>query len=242
MGYLRSVTHILKLDLTSTMNSALIVENEPLICSIYQNILKALFNEGEIPYHQVHIASNTDTALAYVLESQGMHRTLNFCVLDYGMGSGLRLESAKSVVLGLKIKALFPNCKILMTSAISDGYVLQDVLGRLNPEGFLIKSDIDIEALKRHIVAVLEGQMVYGKKVTQFIRESSEILKDLDDRDLKIIQFMDVGLSLSEIADRIGLSLSGVEYRKRRIARNLGATSSNIPELLHYVRTELNLF
>lgn len=223
------------------MNSILILEDEPLLCGVYQNIFEALSKEGKIPPCRTNIAISAKDALFHISQSKKNKKAIDFCILDYRIASSNDVKKVTGLFIGLKIKELFPNCKVLMITSISDGYIIHSILEELNPDGFLIKSDIDLNNLKRDVVAILNGQMVYSKKVRDFMRKSSKIFKAIDSRDMKMIQLMDKGLTLPEIGSRLGLSISGIEYRKRRIAQNLGSSSSNIQDLLDYVRNELKL-
>jgi len=223
------------------MNATLIVQHEPLLGDIYQHILETLVAEGAIPQSQIYIVTDTDAALEFILQSQRKQETLDFCLLDYGITAGSNWKNATGISIGHSIKTVFPECKILMTAEISESYAMHSILDNLNPDGFLIKGDVNLEGLKHSIVAVQNGQVVYSRRVKEFIRKSAQVLKNIDKRDWKILQMMAQGMSLPEIASEIGLSLSGVEYRKRKIAQSLGAPSSKVDQLLNYVRTELKL-
>ncbi len=220
--------------------TALIVEDEPLVCGVYQNVLESLSRDNKIPLVTTEIAISFKDALFALAQFKKSKTPLDFCILDYRL-AGQENETSTGLDLGKKVKELYPECKILMITSISDNYVIYSILEELRPAGFLIKSDIDLANFKRDIVAILEGRMVYSRKVKDFIKKKALTFKSLDDRDLRMIHLLDKGLTLPEIGSKMGLSLSGIEYRKRRIAQNLGATSSNVQELLEYVRNELKL-
>ncbi|MET1260642.1 hypothetical protein ABV409_14945 [Flagellimonas sp. DF-77] len=224
------------------MNTVLIVEDEPLLCGVYQNLFVTLENEGKLPKNKILTAHTAEAGLSLIEEARTSNHSIDFCMLDYRIGGQTTDGTPKNgLMLGLEAKIHFPDCKVMMITSITDRYVMYSILTELNPDGFLIKSDIDLNNLKRDVGAILDGQMVYSKKVREFVRKSRKIFKDIDDRDLKMIHLLDKGLSLPEIGTRLGLSISGIEYRKRRIAQNLGSSSSNIQELLDYVRKELKL-
>lgn len=230
-----------KLTIDLIMNSLLIVEDEPLLSGVYQNTIESLCKEGKIPHFKTNIALNAKDALFYIAQSKKTGQPINFCILDFRLGKFQGKEDENGLTIGLKIRECYPDCKVLIITSVSDGYILNSILNELKPDGFLIKSDIDLANFKRDIIAILAGQMIYSKKVKEFVMRSSKIFKSIDERDLKMIHLMDKGLTLPEIGSRLGLSISGIEYRKRKIAQNLGATSSNINDLLAYIRKDLNL-
>jgi len=222
------------------MQRILVVEDESLLCSVYKNIFEKLFREGKIPTYKIHVAVDYEEAVFHIDQNKQSGTTLDFCLLDYRL-AGTKVEYGNGLTLGLKIKELFPACKIVMITSISDSYLLHSLLEELNPNGILIKSDLDLMGLEKDIISIIRGKIVYSKKVARFIRKKSSVSKHLDERDLKMIHLMDQGFSLPEIGRRLGLSTSGIEYRKRRIAQKLGSSSSNIKDLLQYLRNELKL-
>ncbi|MBC31440.1 MAG: hypothetical protein CMH48_11415 [Muricauda sp.] len=223
------------------MQKALIVEDEPLLCGIYQDLLRTLHKENRVPLFSTTACQNYREAIYAIEEINKNGKTLNFCILDFRLSQSRHSENENGLSIGLLIKKVFPECRILIITSLLDNYILRSVLQSLKPTGFLIKSDINLEDLKKDICSVLDEKTVYSAKVTNYLKQTRLNSFVLDNRDLKLIHLLDKGYTLPEIADKIGLSLSGIEYRKRRIASKLGATSANISDLLDYIRDELKI-
>ncbi len=223
------------------MKKALIVEDERLLCAVYQYILENLGKEGKVPPLTITTCHTYKEALRLIDHFTSSGKTLDFCLLDYQLGATEDRKEENGLSVGLEINKVFPECKILVITAEVNNYLFRSILERLKPVGFLIKSDISLKSIQRDFCAVLEGHMVYSKKVMDFIKQSSAKKTALDDRDLKLIHLMDQGYTLPEIGNKIGLSLSGIEYRKRKIANEIGANSSSIPDILNIVKNELKL-
>ena len=129
------------------MNISLIVEDEALLCDVYQKILKDLGNTGQIDFFETNVATNCHEALTFIEKCVEYKRNINFSILDYRMGGPENTKMTTGLSIGLKLKSFFPQCKILMITSLTNGYVLHSILKRLKPDGFLIKSDIDLPNL-----------------------------------------------------------------------------------------------
>ncbi|MEM1340500.1 MAG: hypothetical protein AAGF96_22280 [Bacteroidota bacterium] len=223
------------------MQRALIVEDETLLCEVYQRILETLQIEEKVPPLFTTICKDFKTALTAIDRMSRNNHMLDLCILDYRLGTTKSDETKNGLEIGLLVNQLFPHCKILVITGIVGHYVFHSVLEHLKPAGFLIKNDTHLASLKRDFSAVWEGETVYSKQVSTFIKRSGSLRIPLDGRDLELLHLMDKGFTLPEIGHKIGLSLSGIEYRKRKIATSIGANSASIQDVLKTAKQRLKL-
>ncbi|UOY06041.1 response regulator [Muricauda sp. SCSIO 64092] len=223
------------------MTEILIVEDEPLLCYAYRNILKDLEKEEDIgPFHILE-CNTYDSTLNLLDKKFQKNKGLDLCLLDYRLGSKNN-DNENGLTIGFKIRQVYPKCKIVVITSISDNYLFNSIFENLNPSSFLIKTDLDYAGIKKKLQLILNGSRVYSQEVNDFLmRRDKLLINKIDKRDLKIIRLMDQGLSLPEIGKKIGLSLSGIENRKRIIAERIGAPSPSKKELLKFAKEELNL-
>jgi DNA-binding NarL/FixJ family response regulator len=138
--------------------------------------------------------------------------------------------------LGRKIKDVLPKTKIIISTMLNDNYRVYCLLKSLNPEGFLIKSDLTPNILIAAIDAVLKSIPYYSQSVLKLLRKqvSNDVLLDTIDR--KILFELSIGTKMNEIPNALPLSIAGIEKRKRRLKQVFDMKTSSDKELLHIAR------
>ncbi|UII77763.1 hypothetical protein LV716_08340 [Flagellimonas sp. HMM57] len=222
------------------MNQILIVEDEPTLSDAYSRILGELFHNNRIDPFDIHICNSLVIAhnTIDVFLKSGKNPTL--CILDYRLEKMSDEDNENGMGIGMILRKHFPDCKIMLITSIADKYLYQTIIDQIKPSGFLIKSEINYRSIGDDICSVLEGKLVYSKTINDFIKNSPYSKYGLDYTDLKLIHLMSKRYTFSEIALKMGISISGVEYRKRSIAKKLGAVSSTTKDLLKLFKQELD--
>ncbi|WP_291871161.1 hypothetical protein [Maribacter sp.] len=54
-----------------------------------------------------------------------------------------------------------PKTKIVIVTSTTSNYVLHSIFKKINPEGFMIKAEVDYEKFKKHMVLILQNQNCY---------------------------------------------------------------------------------
>lgn len=142
---------------------------------------------------------------------------LDLVILDISLPPSKNNKLLSGEDLGLRIRDYFENVKIIIITALNDNHVLCNIFKSINPDGFLIKSDITNQDLIRAITDVLQGSPFYSKTVTRLIRShmSSQIVLDKIDRE--ILYHLSLGAKMKDLPEVINLSLAGIERRKRHL-------------------------
>jgi DNA-binding NarL/FixJ family response regulator len=117
--------------------------------------------------------------------------------------------------LGLKIIELLPSSKIIVSTTFNDNYRINSIFKSLNPDGFLIKNDLNPKELVLAIESIIEGNSYYSKSVIELMRKltANDYLIDAIDR--KLLYELSKGTKMSQLPDIIPLSVSTLEKRKR---------------------------
>jgi DNA-binding NarL/FixJ family response regulator len=119
--------------------------------------------------------------------------------------------------LGLEIKKLLPDSKIIVSTTYNDNYRIYSLMKNLNPDGLLIKNDITASELVNAINLVLTSPPYYSSSVSQTIR--NEMLNDLllDKIDRRLLYELSIGTKTKDLPITLPLSIAGVEKRKRNL-------------------------
>lgn len=190
----------------------LMVDDHPLIVHGYKIVLANF--EGACL--ELDAAYSLDDALFLI--SRPRQSPYDVILLDISMPpSSCDTSLISGEDLGRKIKELHSGVKIIVISMLGNNFRMNSILKCLNPEGFLIKSDLTAEILLEALAVVLRGNVYYSKAVSNLIRR--KITQDvyIDDMDRKILYFLAYGERMKNLPKFIPLSLPTIERRKKKL-------------------------
>jgi len=87
----------------------------------------------------------------------------------------------------------------------------------VDPDGFLIKNDLNPEELVSAIENVINNNPYYSKSVIELMRKQTSNDFFVDGTDRKLLYELSLGAKMSELPKVIPLSLGGLERRKRTL-------------------------
>jgi len=209
----------------------LLIDDHPIILEVYK---MALMNAGlsiENAAFEIETAENSDIALqkiAIASESDGF----DLIFLDIKLPPSSDGEILSGEDIGLEINQLLPNAKIIISTTFNDNYRVQNILKNINPDGFLIKNDIDTEELVEAIKTVIFDPPYYSKSVIKLLRKqiSSDYLLDKIDRQL--LHELSIGTRMKDLPNVLPMSIAGIERRKRQLKEMFNVEDSEDRELI----------
>lgn len=207
--------------MTKTCN-VLIIDDHEIIVEAYKNSLNAFLSNQMDAELIIDSAYNCESALKKLKGRQ----KYNLVLLDISLPrcEEERLYSGEDV--GLVIRKLAPETKIIIITSFTDNFRIFNILSRVNPEGFLLKNDINSKELSNSVKKVFEGSIAYSQSILTLIRKKINNLNLLDDLDIKILLEITNGTKPKEMIYYIPLSKAGIEKRKR-ILRETFETKDN---------------
>jgi DNA-binding NarL/FixJ family response regulator len=196
--------------------NVLIIEDHPIIIDVIKKALLEIATTNNNFKFNISTANNCDSAVLEIEEAKkGL--PLDLVILDISLPPSSKHKLLSGEDLGVKIKQTFSNVKIIVMTFHSNNYILSNIFKTINPEGFLIKSDIDNKNLREAIMEVLYSSLYYSKTVKKLIRShmSNQIILDQTDRE--ILYHLSIGAKTKDLPNSVNLSLAGVERRKRHL-------------------------
>jgi len=154
-------------------------------------------------------------------------------VVDISLKGGNGLELIKN------IKASHPTLPILVLS-MHDESLYAERAFRAGARGYVMKQEAS-ESVVQAIRQVLSGGIYASRRVTENIltrfiegtgEPSESPLKELTDREIEVFQLIGEGLSISEIGQRLHLSVKTIGTYRERLKEKLNL--KNATELLRY--------
>ena len=192
----------------------LMIDDHPMIIEGYQNTILSIKNHKQ--EFDIDIASTCDMALEYIHKSL-KNKPYDILFVDIRIPPSSDGTITSGEDLAKYARKVLPNAKIIILTMFNESYRIHNILQTINPEGFLIKSDLTSSELANAFLNILEKPPYYSSTVNTFLRKTVTSDIFVDDKNRKILHLLSQGIKTKSLADHIGLSLSAVEKRKKHL-------------------------
>ncbi|MEZ4808743.1 MAG: histidine kinase [Allomuricauda sp.] len=129
--------------------------------------------------------------------------------------------------LGILARKLVPETKIVFMSSFSDNYRINSILKTVDPDGYLVKTDIDPKTLEDAVKTITLNPPYYSSKALTAIRKKMANDIELDEKDRLILYHLSKGTKNKDLEKHIRLSPSSIENRKRHLKSLFGTENEN---------------
>jgi len=216
--------------------AVLIIDDHPLITEAYKTAFNFYSKQNEDVIFTIQTAMNCDSAFELINEFCSKEKRLHIVFLDIKLPPSKNGKILSGEDLGIKIKKLLPDTKIVISTTFNDNYRIQSIFKSLDPDGFLIKNDITPKDLLETIETILFDPPYYSKTVVKLLRK--QVTNDflLDSIDRKILHELSMGTRMKDLPDILPLSIAGIEKRKRNLKLIFNINSPDDKELLLIAR------
>lgn len=153
-------------------------------------------------------------------------------LLDIQLSQNSETPSKTGEDLGIFARAESPSSKIVFMSSFSDNYRINSILQSVDPEGYMVKTEIDQQSLKTMVKTVLTSPPYYTQKALAAIRKKMANDISLDENDRKILYHLSIGTKTKDLTNHISLSLPSIENRKRQLKSLFGVEKQNDQALI----------
>jgi len=135
--------------------------------------------------------------------------------------------------IGIFARKVIPKTKIVYMSSFSDNYRINSILKTVDPEGYMVKTEIDQKSLQVMVQTVMTTPPYYTQKALAAIRKkmaNDDII--LDEKDKKILHYLSIGTKTKDMVNHVSLSLPSIENRKRQLKAVFGVEKQNDQALI----------
>jgi DNA-binding NarL/FixJ family response regulator len=119
--------------------------------------------------------------------------------------------------LAILAKTYQSKAKVLICTMLENNYKVMNTVRRINPDGFLVKSDTNPDILIAAIETLLNGGTYQSTTVHQMMKKAVEFSYSIDEDNLKILYLIDKGILTKNLPNHMDLSLSAIEKRKKQM-------------------------
>lgn len=138
-------------------------------------------------------------------------------LLDIQLFSPESKDPRTGIDLGVIARKEVPRSKVVFMSSYSDNYRINNIFKSVNPDGYMVKSEIDELSLKAMVETVINKPPYYTASALAAIRRRMANDIVIDDQDQKILFHLSQGVHTRDIAPLIGSANTTVEARKRQL-------------------------
>jgi len=192
----------------------LIVDDHPIICDSYKDAFREVNKEFEDLHIQIEVALDCDAAREKI-RNDWVEKGYDLVFLDIRLPASRDRKLVSGEDLGELIREVQPEAKIIVATTFNDNFRVQNIFRSLNPEGFLIKNDLDTKELTTALTHVMQGKPYYSSTVSGLFRKQMSQPMDVDKIDRLILYELSMGTRMKEMPKVVPLSMAGIEKRKR---------------------------
>ena len=118
----------------------------------------------------------------------------------------------------------------------NESFRIHNIIKEINPDGFLIKSDLTSMELADAFQQILKSPPYYSSTVNNYVKQTitSEIY--LDDINRKILYLLSQGTKTRSLGEYVSLSTSAVEKRKKQLKLLFSVSDGKDESLLREAR------
>ncbi|WP_435261352.1 DNA-binding response regulator [Tenacibaculum sp. nBUS_03] len=211
--------------------TTLIVNDYPLMCEAYKRAFINVSNYTLYDFDFITI-NNIDDACEMIKKFYDREQKIDLVFLDLKLFPSDNKKILSGEDLGILIKDMFPSCKVILSTTNDNKYRIHSVFRSINPEGFLIKSDVTFIELVKAINEVINDPPYYSKTVLKLLRKKVSTDFLLDDVDRKILYELSIGAKVKDMLGFIPLSVAAIEKRKRHLKKIFNVKEKGHRELI----------
>jgi DNA-binding NarL/FixJ family response regulator len=138
--------------------------------------------------------------------------------------------------LGKLARKLVPDSKVVFMSSFSDSYRINSICQAVNPDGYMVKSEIDEPSLVDMVKTVMTKPPYYTHLALVAARKNIAQTFKVDEYDRAILYELSKGTKTKDMALVIPLSSATIDNRKRALKSNFGIQDKNDLALIDEAR------
>lgn len=209
------------------------VDDHPIIIEGYRNTLYDNFNEQYTL--MIDVVSNCDDA-ARAIKMNRNERPYDVALIDIKLPPSKDGKLTSGIDVAHLLRQLHPKSRVIILTMHNEDGRIHNILQNINPEGFLIKSDLTSSELSRAFEEVADGRTYYSATVNNHFRKMISNDFSLDQKNLQILFHLSRGVQTKNLSNYINLSLSAIEKRKNHIKELFDIKSANDEVLIEEAR------
>lgn len=195
-----------------------------------------MFQNLEYKHDELRFTKARDCETAYNAIMANKRTPFNVALLDYSIPQYEDQQLYSGEDLAVLIRKTMPQCKIILMTMHKEIDIIGSIIEKINPEGFINKSDCSTDELSHAFAQVIKGHTFYSQAISNYLKRKAKGVV-LEDIDVRIILLLAKGIKNKNLSNYIPLSDSAIEKRKYKIKRILDV-EGNDEDLIQEARSQ----
>lgn len=215
----------------------LMVDDHPMILEGYIATLKQISQRFQKYHFNIECAGNFTRAVEILDTVFGFH-PLDLVLLDIGLPTTGDVINQSGEELGILLRKRKPEAKIMIMTGYENYTLIRNLLDSINPEGIMVKGDINTHSLTDAILDVLADPPYYSKTIAKMLAKQKTKRYTIDHKDKLMLYYISRGKPTSDLPNFLHLSMSAIEKRKKRLKEVFKVTEGNDIDLINKAKEE----
>jgi DNA-binding NarL/FixJ family response regulator len=214
----------------------LMTDDHPMIIEGYQNTLLATKKDSQDL--KIDIANSCDESIKFMNRAVSIENPYDILFMDISLPPSSDGKYTSGEDLAIYARTIMPKAKIVILTMFNESYRIHNIVKTIDPEGFLIKSDLTSKELASAFQAVINNPPFYSGTINSMIRKtiSNDIVVDEVNR--KILHLLSQGIKTKNLIEHINLSMSAIEKRKKHLKELFFVEDGSDETLLNEARNK----
>lgn len=118
----------------------------------------------------------------------------------------------------------------------SESLIVKKAMEQINPDGFILKNDIDTKSLLTAYKSIIGGDTYYSPSISKIHNDNTLNALNFDAIDCQILELISEKIKTKDMTEHLGLSLSAVEKRKATIKNKLLKDKGSDKEIIEQAK------
>lgn len=192
----------------------LMVDDHPIIIEGYMNVLMA--TKAENQDLKIDTANNCDMA-EIMINRASKDEHYDICFFDISLPPSRDGKYTSGEDLAKLAQKVMPKTKVIILTMFNESFRIHNIIREINPDGFLIKSDLTSMELADAFQHIIKSPPYYSSTVHNYVKQTLTNKIYVDDINRKILYLLSQGIKTKSLLDHISLSMSAIEKRKKQL-------------------------
>lgn len=217
-----------------TTQNLLLVDDHPITIDGYVNILTT--NKDHDTLIDFTTAYSCEEAYIKITKRYLSQKTFDLAFLDISLPPYESRNIQNGVDLGILLRQYCPDCKIILLTMHSEPVLIHNAIKKINPEGFILKNDINAQSLLSAYLSIMQGQKFYSATISKVHNENTLKKLNFDAIDCQILELISKKIKTKDMTEHLNLSLSAIEKRKASIKTKILKDKGSDKEIIEQAK------
>jgi len=201
----------------NTVLKILMVDDHPMIIEGYEHTLIATKKENQTL--KIEIATDCDSAISSIKKARSKGEPFDIYFFDVSIPPSEDGIYKSGIDIAKYVRQTQPDAKVVILTMFNEIFRIHNIIKTINPDGFLIKSDLTSSELASAFQAIQSNPPFYSGTINNVIKKSISNPIEVDLIDHEIIYLLSIGLRTKDLESHFDISLSAIEKRKKNLKK-----------------------